>query len=86
MSQTIEVAGKVMSGVEGGVVDHETSVRFHTFGESGIDFSVFLRALEFSDQYLIKHEFMKELHRRFRAEGIEISLPRVRSSCPTRTG
>ncbi|MBL1114174.1 mechanosensitive ion channel family protein [Streptomyces sp. 110] len=72
---TIEVAGKVMSGVEGGVVDHETSVRFHTFGESGIDFSVFLRALEFSDQYLIKHEFMKELHRRFRAEGIEIPLP-----------
>ncbi|MFC9220239.1 mechanosensitive ion channel family protein [Streptomyces hygroscopicus] len=72
---TIEVAGKVMSGVEGGVVDHETSVRFHTFGESGIDFSVFLRALEFSNQYLIKHEFMKELHRRFRAEGIEIPLP-----------
>ncbi|ATL80475.1 MscS mechanosensitive ion channel [Streptomyces malaysiensis subsp. malaysiensis] len=72
---TVEVAGKVMSGVEGGVVDHEASVRFHTFGESGIDFSVFLRALEFSDQYLIKHEFMKELHRRFRAEGIEIPLP-----------
>ncbi|WNF00535.1 mechanosensitive ion channel family protein [Streptomyces luomodiensis] len=72
---TVEVAGKVMAAVEGGVVDHEASVRFHTFGESGIDFSVFLRALEFSDQYLIKHEFMKELHRRFRAEGIEIPLP-----------
>ncbi|MEU8828484.1 mechanosensitive ion channel family protein [Streptomyces sp. NPDC048636] len=72
---TLEVAAKVMAAVSGGVADHETTVRFHTFGESGIDFSVFLRALEFSDQYLIRHEFMKELHSRFRVEGIEIPLP-----------
>jgi small-conductance mechanosensitive channel len=72
---TAEVAGKVMADVSGGVYDHEPTIRFHTFGESGIDFSVFLRAHEFSDQYLIKHEFMKRLHRRYRAEGIEIPPP-----------
>lgn len=72
---TAEVGAKVMADVSGGVVDFEPSIRFHTFGESGIDFSVFLGALEFSDQYLIKHEFMKRLHRRYQAEGIEIPLP-----------
>lgn len=70
-----EVAEAVMAEVEGGVPDHEPSVRFHTFGESRIDFSVILRAGEFSDQYLIKHEFIKRLHQRFRTEGIDIAFP-----------
>ncbi len=30
---------------------------------------------EFSDQYRIKHEFIKRLHRRYRAEGIRIPSP-----------
>jgi small-conductance mechanosensitive channel len=72
---TTEVATKVMSEVSGGVTDHEPAVRFHTFTESGIGFTVILRALEFSDQYLIKHEFIKNLHQRYRAEGIELPLP-----------
>jgi small-conductance mechanosensitive channel len=64
-----------MTDVDGGVDDHEPSVRFHTFSESGIDFSVTLRTREFTDQYLVVHEFIKRLHRRYRAEGIEISFP-----------
>ncbi|GGO92006.1 mechanosensitive ion channel family protein [Wenjunlia tyrosinilytica] len=72
---TSQVAEDVMAEVTGGVPDHEPAVRFHTFGESGIDFSVILRALEFSDQYVIKHEFIKRLHRRYQAEGIDIPLP-----------
>ena len=49
-------------------------MRFHTFGDPGIGFSVILRAQEFVDQYLIKHEFVKRLHRRFAAEGIAIPI------------
>lgn len=72
---SLGVAAEVMAEVSGGVPDHEPAVRFHTFGEAGIDFSVILRVQEFSDQFLIKHEFLKRLHQRYRTEGIEIPLP-----------
>ncbi|MEU3184788.1 mechanosensitive ion channel family protein [Streptomyces sp. NPDC006923] len=72
---TTEVAEKVMAEVEGGVPDHVPAVRFHTFTEAGIGFTVILRVLEFGDQYVIKHNFIKRLHERYRAEGIEIPVP-----------
>lgn len=72
---TVEVAKDVMREVAGGVPDHEPTVRFHTFGEYGIGFSASLRADEFADQYLVKHEFIKRLHRRYRDEGITIPVP-----------
>jgi small-conductance mechanosensitive channel len=72
---TLDVAREVMRDVEGGVSDHEPLVRFHTFGESSIDFSVILRSHEFKEQYLLVHEFIKRLHRRYRVESIEIPFP-----------
>ena len=72
---TTEVARSVMTEVAGGVPDHEPLIRFHTFTEAGIGFTVILRTLEFSDQYLIKHEFIKHLYRRYRSERIEIPVP-----------
>lgn len=70
-----EVGQDVMATVEGGVSDFEPFVRFHTFGESSIDFTAILRAREYVDQYLVKHEFIKRLHRRFDQEGIVIPFP-----------
>ncbi|HEX6331272.1 MAG TPA: mechanosensitive ion channel family protein, partial [Actinomycetota bacterium] len=61
--------------VEGGVGDFEPFIRYHTFGDSSVDFTTILRGREFTDQYLIKHEFVKRLHERFRAEDIEIPFP-----------
>jgi small-conductance mechanosensitive channel len=72
---TTEVAEKVMTEVSGGVPTHQPKVRFHTFTESGIAFTVILRTLEFNDQFLIKHEFIKDLHHRYQLEGIEIPVP-----------
>ncbi|WP_432136219.1 MULTISPECIES: mechanosensitive ion channel family protein [unclassified Streptomyces] len=72
---TMEVVSEVMTGITGAVPDHEPAVRFHTFGDSRIGFTVILGVGEFSDQYRIKHEFIKRLHRRFRAEGIRIPAP-----------
>jgi small-conductance mechanosensitive channel len=72
---TIDVAREVMREVDGGVRDFEPFVRYHTFGDSSIDFSVILRGQEFVSQYLIKHEFIKRLHRRYKEEGIEIPFP-----------
>jgi small-conductance mechanosensitive channel len=72
---TIEVARDVMKTVRGGVPEHEPSIRYHTFADSSINFSVNLRGVEFADQYLIKHEFIKRLQRRYAAENINIPFP-----------
>ena len=70
-----EVGRQVMRDVPGGVAEFEPFIRYHTFGESSVDFTVILRAREFVDQYLIKHEFIKRLHARFAREGIVIPFP-----------
>jgi small-conductance mechanosensitive channel len=57
----IDVGREVMSSVPGGVAEFEPFVRFHTFGESSVDFTMILRARQFVDQYLVKHEFIKRL-------------------------
>ncbi|MDQ0687799.1 small-conductance mechanosensitive channel [Streptomyces achromogenes] len=72
---TSEVIAEVMTGVDGALPEHEPAIRFHTFGDSRIGFTVILGVGEFSDQYRIKHEFIKRLHRRYREEGIRIPAP-----------
>jgi small-conductance mechanosensitive channel len=69
------VGRDVMQHVPGGVPEFEPFIRYHTFAESSIDFTVVLRAREFVDQYLIKHEFIKRLHPTFEVEGIAIPFP-----------
>jgi small-conductance mechanosensitive channel len=72
---TVEVAKEVMRDVVGGLPNFEPMVRYHTFGDFSINFSVILRTNEFVNQYLIKHEFIKRIHRRYDQEGIEIPFP-----------
>lgn len=72
---TIEVAKELLKEVQGGVPTFEPFIRYHTFADSSINFTVILRAGEFADQYLLKHEFIKRLHERFRKEKIEIPFP-----------
>jgi small-conductance mechanosensitive channel len=69
----LAVASEVAA--EMGHPDFAPVVRYHAFGDAGVNFTVIMRAKEFADQYLVTHEFLKRLHRRFRAEGIEIPLP-----------
>ncbi|MFF0156957.1 mechanosensitive ion channel family protein [Streptomyces sp. NPDC005263] len=72
---TCAVVTEVMTEITGALPDHEPVVRFHTFGDSRIGFTVILGVGEFSDQFRIKHEFIKRLHRRYREEGIRIPAP-----------
>jgi small-conductance mechanosensitive channel len=72
---TTEVITEVMTEISGAVPDHEPAIRFHTFGDFRINFTVILGVGEFSDQYRIKHEFIKRLHKRYREEGIRIPPP-----------
>lgn len=72
---TCEVGRDVMRMVDGAVRDHEPFIRYHTFADSSVNFSVILRAVEVTGKYLITHEFIKRLHRRYQQEGIEIPFP-----------
>ena len=72
---TIEVAKEVMQEVSGGVPEFTPFIRYHTFDDFSINFTVILRAKEFVDQYLVKHEFVKRLKKRYDQEGIEIPFP-----------
>lgn len=72
---TIEVAREVMKEVAGGVPEFEPFIRYHTFADFSINFTVILRAKEFVDQYIIKHEFIKRLHERYAKEGVVIPYP-----------
>ncbi|MBI5253100.1 MAG: mechanosensitive ion channel family protein [Euryarchaeota archaeon] len=72
---TIEVAREVQKTIPGAVKNFEPFIRYHTFGDSNINFSIILRVEKFVDQYLVVHELLKKLTRRYREEGIEISFP-----------
>lgn len=72
---TIEVAKNVLETVKGGDKSFEPFIRYHTFSDSSINFTVILRGLEFTDKFLITHEFIKRLKVRYDKEGIMIPFP-----------
>ena len=72
---TLDVAGEVMSDVEGGLTDEEPFVRFEEFSDFSINFLLRVPVREFTDQYLVRHELVKRIHERYGAEGIEIPFP-----------
>ncbi len=71
----LEVAGFIQQQLKEGAKDFSPSVRFKEFGESNVNFAVVLKSVDRSSQYLLKHEFIKALHRRFKEEGINIEYP-----------
>jgi len=82
---TIDTAKEVLERVPGSVTDFTPVVRFKEFGDSNINFVVVFRAKEVASQYMLQHEFIKALHRRYKEEGIEISWP-VRVIVPSNNG
>lgn len=72
---TIEVGKEILQTVTGGVSTFQPFIRYHTFSDSSINFTVILRAKEFVDNFLIKHEFIKRLQARYKKEGITIPFP-----------
>lgn len=72
---TLEVAREALADVPGGVDNFEAFMRYHSFGDSSINFVVHLRCEEFFDRFLLQHEFIKRLKKRYDQEGINIPFP-----------
>lgn len=72
---TIEVAKETMQKYPEGSKDFDPLVRFKSFGDSNINFAVVLKSVDRMSQYVIKNQFIKALHERFKQEGIDIQYP-----------
>ncbi len=72
---TLEVIKETIDELDGGVKDWEPFIRYYQFGDSSIDIKAFFRLKQYTDQFIIRHEFIKKLHQRFNAEGINIPFP-----------
>jgi small-conductance mechanosensitive channel len=72
---TLEVARDVMACVPGAIPGFEPRMRFHTFGDSSVNFTAWLRAKDYISGMALKHEFIKRLHSRYGREGIGIPFP-----------
>lgn len=72
---TFDVAKKIQETVPGAIKTFEPLIRYHTFGDSNIDFSIILRVEEPVAKYVVTHEFIKALKKRYDEEKIEISWP-----------
>lgn len=72
---TYDVAKKLIVEFYGPKFEYDPVIRFREFGDSSINLSARLPVKEFVDKYKIRSEFIKQLHRRFNEEGIEIPFP-----------
>jgi small-conductance mechanosensitive channel len=72
---TREVGAAVVDRVEGAVTGTAPIIRYRSFGESTVDFDVFLRVRDFGDNLRVKHEFIKAVARAYAAAGIVIPFP-----------
>ncbi len=70
-----EAAQRVIDNTEGADKGMEPWFGFETFGDSNIDFWVWVQAKSRIDSFIVKSELIKALHERFGAEGISINYP-----------
>ena len=72
---TLDVARKIQETVPGAVKGFEPTMRYHTFADSNINFSVSLRLKNIRERFIVRHEFIKALKERYDKEKIDISFP-----------
>ncbi len=72
---TLKTAKKIMKTVPGGIPEFEPIMRYLKFDDFSINFKVIMRAVDYKSKYLVEHEFIKELHKAYKKENIEIPFP-----------
>jgi small-conductance mechanosensitive channel len=71
----LEVAREVMREMQPDLTGHDPLIRFPDFGPSEVTGRAVLHASEHVEQYALRSEFVKRLHARFAAEGIQFAFP-----------
>ncbi len=71
----LELTREVLDKSPHAVKDVEPFFGFSTFGESNIDFFVFVQANDRTGSFILKSEIIKMIHNRFGRENIEINYP-----------
>ena len=71
----MEVANKIVVDSEHAVTETEPRAGFSTFGDSNIDFWVFLQATDRAGSFQLKSQLIKQIHERFNEAGVVINYP-----------
>ena len=72
---TMEVARQAIADLPDAVKTMDAFFGFDSFGESNIQFWLFLQAKDRFGSFVVTNELIKRLQARFRSEGIEINYP-----------
>jgi small-conductance mechanosensitive channel len=70
-----EVMERVLAEHPGAVLDYGAYFGYETFGESNIDFWLFVQAKDRLASFEVRSELIKQLHSRLAEEGITINYP-----------
>ncbi len=70
-----ETAKKVIMENPGGVSSFDPVIRFQGFGNSSITMTIIMRASDYKNQGALKSQCVKEIHKRFKDENIDIPYP-----------
>ncbi len=71
----MDVAGKIVVESEHAVTETEPRAGFSVFGDSNIDFWVFLQATDRAGSFQLKSQLIKQIHERFNEAGVVINYP-----------
>ena len=71
----MEVANKIVIESESAVTETAPRAGFSNFGDSNIDFWVFLQATDRAGSFQLRSQLIKQIHQRFNEEGIVINYP-----------
>jgi len=72
---TMEVARQVVKDCPEAVQDFEPGFRWREFADSNVNFIIILKGVNRVAQFIVRHHFIRALHKRFLQEGIEINYP-----------
>lgn len=76
-SVTIQIAKETIQRFSDNTPEYEPFIRYNKFDYFSINFKIFLkvREHEYFEHLKIKHEFLKQLHKAYQKQGIEIPFP-----------
>ena len=72
---TLEVIRQMQGDREECIPNFDPFIRYQQFGDSSINLKAFIKVKDFASQFIIRHEFIKRLKKRYDEEQINIPFP-----------